>query len=85
MKAYARNSTDYQAFSRDVVVEVNGTEYWGTLTYNDWEGYDWEGDEIKGVEMDQQWFYDLDTATCDVEYCTACQPASTSLDLVDTK
>lgn len=82
MKAYARNSTHYEAYSRDVVVEIDGNSYWGTLTYNDWDGYDWEGEEIPGVEMDQQWLYDLDSLTCDKPDCTACQPAA---ELVDTK
>jgi len=73
MKAYAQNRTDYSAWTREVVVEIDNKTYYGTLTFNDWDGYDWDGDEIPGVEMDQQWFYDLDTLTCDQSNCTACE------------
>ncbi len=72
MKAYARNSTEYTAWTRDVVVELDDKTYHGTLTYS-WDGYDWDGEEIPGVEMDQEWFYDLDTLTCDQSDCTGCE------------
>ncbi len=72
MEAYARNKTEVQAWSREVSIVIDGTTYYGTLFHSDWDGYDWDGDEVPGVEMDNDWFYELDGATCDADGCFAC-------------
>ena len=69
MKAYASNRTEYTAWVREVAVEVDNKTYYGTLLFENWTGYDWDGEEIPGIEMDQKWFYELDSLTGNCERC----------------
>jgi hypothetical protein len=72
MKAFAQNATEYSSWNREVVIEIGDETYYGVLSYSDWDGYDWDGDEIPGVRMNQDWYYELDGMTCDKDGCFAC-------------
>jgi hypothetical protein len=73
MKAFAQNATEYTGWSREVAIEIGDETYYGTLSYDNWNGYDWDGDEVPGADLDQNWFYELDSLTCDKKGCYACE------------
>jgi hypothetical protein len=75
MKAEAQNTTEYTAWSREIVIEIDNDFYYGTLSYDNWNGgYEWDGDDIPGADTaNQQWLYDLDGLTCDKDGCYTCE------------
>ena len=63
----------FVSYTRSITFINNGTEYSGTLSYDQYEGYDWDGDELPSAPNRLHLLEELDALTCDEPNCYGCQ------------